>query len=300
VIVALSIATVACRTKKERFSRFESEPIETQQNTPFINVDNLFQKVIENEIQYNTLTMKIDANVVFGTQTQDFVGSVRIKRDSIIWISIRKLNLEGARICITKDSVIFIDRLNNSFYAKDYTTFANNFDLDLDYKAFEAILTNSFFFYPCSDNLNLIDNFKNCVDKDNYCISSLSRKQTSRYFNEKLYTKKYNERLQNKLNETNKKNIDDFVFQIMKIRADRYKIANVFLENNIDQQSVYINYENFTNKFNQYFPQVIKMELRSKQMTLDLDFIVSEIVFNPTDLTFPIKITNKMKEIKFD
>lgn len=49
-------------------------------------------------------------------------AQIRLQRDSAIWISLRKLGFEAARVLILPDSVHILDRLNNEYaiYGLDY------------------------------------------------------------------------------------------------------------------------------------------------------------------------------------
>ncbi|MBV6429465.1 MAG: hypothetical protein KIPDCIKN_04024 [Haliscomenobacter sp.] len=49
-------------------------------------------------------------------------ATIRMQKDSAVWVAIRKLGFEVARVLITPDSLFYIDRFNNEFgaYGLDY------------------------------------------------------------------------------------------------------------------------------------------------------------------------------------
>jgi hypothetical protein len=268
----------------------------------YLKSNKLYELVTYNELKYNTLNMKLSVQIISNNFSKDeFTGIVRIKKDSIIWISFRSLNIEGARICITKDSVRFINRINDSYFTENFSSFANHFKLDIDYNILQSILTNSFFFYPCcSDDSEKIDNFKLCSDKDYYCISSLSRRETSKYFSKALTSERWNKKLEKEISDSSSNNHEeDYEFQIVKIIPEIFKIANVFLENYIDKQSLYISYDKQILVNKQIFPEVIKVELETPQLKSDITLNISNVYIDQNDQSYPFKINTKNTKIEF-
>lgn len=66
------------------------------------------------------------ANVNYEDDSQSFSASASIKmrRDSLLWVSIKKLGFELARVQVTRDSVYVLDRINNEYAVEgmDYLT----------------------------------------------------------------------------------------------------------------------------------------------------------------------------------
>jgi len=298
IIFVLNFTLIACKTKKEIL---QTKGTNNNQIKNYIKVEKLYENILENEINYQNINIKMSVEVQINEQKQDFSAIVRIQKDSIIWISFRKLNLEGFRICITQDSVKFIDRMNNKYYSENYEIFAANIGLDLDYKAFQSILTNSFFFYPCSNEANLINNFKLCLDEENYCISSLSKIQASKYFNNKINSEIRTQNFEKEnQNNSNNQNNDSCIFQRIKIIPNSFKIANIFLENKFDQQSVFIEYQNFINKQNKNYPEKIKLNLSTNQIEIIAELKITDISFNTNNISFPFKISNNLEKLKIN
>ena len=64
----------------------------------------------ENEFNFEHLNAKINAEAIIDSSENSFSVTLRMRKDSIIWMSISKLGIEGARLMITKDSVKFMNR----------------------------------------------------------------------------------------------------------------------------------------------------------------------------------------------
>ncbi len=77
-------------------------------------VHDAFKKIEDNLIDFTTFSSKIKVEYKDNKQRNyDFNAFVRIRKDSIIWISINaSLGIEAFRVFITPDSVIIMDKLD--------------------------------------------------------------------------------------------------------------------------------------------------------------------------------------------
>ena len=60
-------------------------------------------------------------------------GIIRIRRDSAIWVSLRKLGFEVGRALILKDSFFYLNRLNNVFEAHPISFIKEKYQLPGDF-----------------------------------------------------------------------------------------------------------------------------------------------------------------------
>lgn len=68
-------------------------------------------------------------------------ASIRIKKDSIIWISLSPgFGVEAARGKATQDSLIIINRLDNEYLAFDFKKLSEKFNFDITYDLLQAAL----------------------------------------------------------------------------------------------------------------------------------------------------------------
>ena len=91
--------------------------------------------------------LSIKSKVYFKTpkMTDSFKMHIRMKQDSIIWISVTFYKVEVARFLMTPDSVKVLDRKNGKYYLGDYKYIANRFKVPLDFELIQSIfLGNSF------------------------------------------------------------------------------------------------------------------------------------------------------------
>ena len=68
-------------------------------------------------------------------------ATIRMKKDSIIWISLTPVfGLEAARGMITRDTVVFIDRVNKDVYRYNYESLSSMVNFEVNYDILQSVL----------------------------------------------------------------------------------------------------------------------------------------------------------------
>ncbi|MGV3590006.1 MAG: DUF4292 domain-containing protein [Adhaeribacter sp.] len=71
--------------------------------------------------------------------------NIRMRKDSIIWISIiPALGIEAARIRLTQDSVYMLNRLKKEYFAGDYSFIKQKYKVDVTFDLLQAILLGNY------------------------------------------------------------------------------------------------------------------------------------------------------------
>lgn len=74
-------------------------------------------------------------------QNLSATANIRIKKDSVIWISITPgFGIEAARGLITRDSIMFINRLDNEYSAFSFQELSDKFNFKINYDLLQSIL----------------------------------------------------------------------------------------------------------------------------------------------------------------
>ncbi len=110
----------------------------------------IYKQTVDNYLEFNNLNLKkVTINYEEGDKKRSFRGSfrgsLRILKDSIIWLSISKMGIEGMRVKLTPDSVAFIDRLHRQYMTTSYDYLNEKFNIELDYFLIQSFLTCLFF-----------------------------------------------------------------------------------------------------------------------------------------------------------
>lgn len=89
--------------------------------------------------------LKSSSKVFFKDSKQEVKASVniRLKKDSIIWLSMRQAGIEGVRILVSNDSVWIIDRLQNVFYAYDFAEISEKLKFKVDFKMLQSLIVGN-------------------------------------------------------------------------------------------------------------------------------------------------------------
>jgi len=91
-------------------------------------------------LEFNYLKGKGKINYQDDSIRLSATANVRIKKDSAIWLSFTAVGVEGARGLITKDSIIFLDRLNKVYYVFDFEELSEKFNFKIDYQLIQSMI----------------------------------------------------------------------------------------------------------------------------------------------------------------
>ncbi len=122
------------------------------------------------EFCFDRLNAKLSVESVIDSSYSSFAITLRMKKDSVIWMSISKLGIEGARVLITKDSVKFFNRISNNYFKGDFTYTSKIFNTPLDFEMLQSLLVgNSVAFY------NEDEKIKPGVDNCQYTLGTIRK-----------------------------------------------------------------------------------------------------------------------------
>jgi hypothetical protein len=83
-------------------------------------------------------------------------ATIRMKKDSIIWISVSPIfGIEAARGFISQDTIVFMDRVNKDVYRYNYKTLSNTLNFEVNFEMVQSIiLGNQVFDFIRDDNFS--------------------------------------------------------------------------------------------------------------------------------------------------
>jgi hypothetical protein len=225
----------------------------------------LFKKLKEHELQYNWFTAKFSAEYKNKGQTNSFNGQIRIRKDSVIWLSFSPaLGIEVFRMMLTQDSVKFINRMNNTFFAGDYNYVNRYLNTNIDFDLLQSFLTGN--------DLSFYENgkFRAVIDNGIYKLATADRMKLKKF----VRNKQENLRV---------------LIQNIWIDPENFKIthANVkeIREPNTQLESKYSAFEKIGE---QLFPKEMSFDI-SADNNLSVTVSFSKITIN-TSQAFPFKI----------
>lgn len=107
-------------------------------NTIRLNV----QKIHRNKINFSSFSSRVKMDYDGGNQKYtDITAFVRIKKDSVIWISLNAvLGIEAVRILITPDTVKVLDKLNRTYQTQNFNFLQEVTKLPVDFFILQDLL----------------------------------------------------------------------------------------------------------------------------------------------------------------
>ncbi len=235
--------------------------------------DYLFKKLKEHELQYNWLIAKFSADYKNKGQKNSFNGQIRIRKDSVIWVSFSPaLGIEVFRMMLTQDSVKFINRMNNTYFAGDYNYVNQYLNTNIDYDILQSFLTgNDLSFY---EN----EKFRAGVENGIYKLATANR----------MKLKKFVRNSQENLR---------VLIQSIWIDPESFKITRAIVkeirEPNIQLEA---NYSAFEKIDNQLFPKEMSFDIAADN-NLSVSVTFNKININ-TIQAFPFKIPQSYHPVK--
>jgi hypothetical protein len=134
----------------------------------------------KNEFQFEWFSGKLDCEASDDSSKVNFDVSVRIRKDSVIWMMITDplMNIQVARVLITRDSVMFIQKLpKEQCFRGDFVILSNLLQNEVDYDMIQSLLVgNSASFYEEDEKLNSSINKIEC----HYILSTIRKRKLNK------------------------------------------------------------------------------------------------------------------------
>jgi hypothetical protein len=127
-------------TKPNIDSNFVS--IDSSKTDSIAKVETVPVKVQEIAFDYLTAKSKFSLR----SSTQDFENTnvnIRIKKDSLIWISVTGVGFEVGRGLITPDSIVFLDKFHKEYFVFSYAQLSRQYNFELNFKLLQSIIVGN-------------------------------------------------------------------------------------------------------------------------------------------------------------
>lgn len=164
IILGLSVLLLSCRDNK-----ITRKPLEGK------NKDFLMSELIKNEVDFTTFSAKSAITVEKDGSNNAFKSTIRIQKDSAIWVSITPLfGIELARVLLTKDSLKVINRINAEYFVGDYEYFYKKYEIALEFETIQALLIGNRVEFEEDEKL------KFSIDNEKYYLGNIKKRKVQR------------------------------------------------------------------------------------------------------------------------
>lgn len=225
----------------------------------------MINKLSDDFLKFETFSSRLKIEGELNGENQKFRGSLRIRRDSIIWISINlPTGLPVAKMVFEKDSVKILDRINDKLYEGNYNFLEKKYGLKVGYSLLESALLNEI--SDCNDE-GYETNRKLITYDDSLLINCVVSKNKMPVF------------------------VIDYLVDKMINKIVRTKITDTAKEFIID-------YSDFDKEGEKIFPKGMEILLELNKKSLNLDINLSKIHLDKSQ-KYPFKISKKITVIKY-
>ncbi len=105
-----------------------------------VSANKLLDHLVKNQVKADWLEAKAKISYDGEDQRVSATATIVVRKDSLVWMSVRKLGFEVARVQIDKDSVYVINRLSNEYTIQGLDYLAESYNLPANLKTIQAIL----------------------------------------------------------------------------------------------------------------------------------------------------------------
>lgn len=111
------------------------------------------RQVVSNFQTTQFLTAKTSLELQFGTKSFSLGGSLKMKRDDVIILSLTFLGMEVGRMQFTEDAVLIVDKINKQYVSATYSQASFLQKAELDFHSLQSLFWNEIF-VPGTHDLN--------------------------------------------------------------------------------------------------------------------------------------------------
>jgi hypothetical protein len=262
LLLASTVASlVGCKTAQRIGNRVKPDK--------FKKTDHLLAGMKEKEFKPSTVSYKVSGKMTDGDKSNSFKLNIRMRPDSVIWISVTAYSYEAARLLATPDSLFMINRAEKKYFKGDYEFINQRLNVDIDFQSLQAILLAN------SIGLEEMDKVKRSPDKDYYLLSS--------------YRKAKLKKMQKKEDK-----FDELVFSNW-VDPETYRIAKLAILDLRFNQTAKVTYSEFSEEGGYIVPHGMLVEIAGQKMiTIDNEIYRYEV---NEELSFPFKISSKYERM---
>ena len=274
VLISITILlAVSCKTSRK---------VQTSETTYYNasglkheNATLLLSKLKKRKLDYKWISAHFALEMDVDSIHTSFGGTVRIRKDSIIWMTISPLlGIEVARVLLNRDTAMFIDKVHDKYFKGNYDYIDSLLDDDVDYELVQSVMVGSNMdFY--SDTARL----KGYFDGQNYLLSTVPRRKIKRI-------------LFRNLNIRAKSDVQFIWFD-----PKDYHINRIRVEDFVNHRTFDAFYSDFQQVDSVIFPSHIQYVIQAEK-TIKIDLEYKKIYFKAKEET-PFAILPKYERIEY-
>lgn len=227
-------------------------------NTSVLETTIVKEKHLENFSQFNTLESRMKVRYEDKNQLQSLTVTLRMQKDSVIWMNATVLGIPMARVLITPGRVSYYEKLNKTYFDGDFALLSKLLGADLDFYQFQSLLLGESVF--------------------------------------DLKTNKFDSDIRKGLYRLQSDTVSDLFQAVLLIRPDNFKLAEQQVLQPKEGRFFRAQYLSYQTVSGQIFPQIMTWTALDNQDKTTIDIEWKELETNLV-LNLPFKIPSDYSEI---
>ncbi len=284
MLCILSIST-ACGSKKNTVAA--KEPVKER------TAGYLLRHYERNKFDYEWIGMKVDADFITMGETQGFKATIRMHKDSAIWISITPLlGIEMIRLLITPDSLKYLSKIpdNRYYYQGDFSVINNLVGVELDFEMLQDLLIGNALALDKDEG-----RFRSEVNDEKHLLISRYKRKVRRVVgvddrkleDDTIVVNPNDPRYQRTIKHADED--DNLIVSRYWLDPDNYRLVQSVFFDLIKQRTMEIYYSDFKLDGEQSYPAKCLLKAKSPQGSRELTFEITKFSSGKAyDLPFEI------------
>ena len=284
IVVVFAFAT-ACKSGKETAA--QKEPVRER------TAGYLLRHYEKNKFDYTWLGLKVDAEFLTMGETQSFKANIKMRKDSVIWISISPaLGIEMIRMMITPDSLMMMSKIpdNKYYYKGNFNVINELVGVELDFEMLQDLLIGNALALDKDEG-----RFRSEVNDEKHLLISRYKRKVRRVVgvddrkleDDTIIVNPNDPRYQRTLKRVDEN--DELIVSRYWLDPEHYRLEQSIFNDLIRQRTVEIYYSDFGMDGEQSYPTKCTLKAKNPKNTQELQFEITKITSDKT-YDFPFAI----------
>ena len=266
-----------------------TEKIVIEKKVKPVSVRRIVRMVTENELKYNTLSVKkVSLTIDNNGKVNSVRGFYRIKRDSIIQVSAQTLIIPVGKLELGTDSFKVVNHLGKQVMKGTIQKIAETIGYDIDFQTIQSILSNHMQSLKQDFKENQFKDYVLVVENNMYKISSIRDRRFRKFAANEMKLERFKQR----------KDELHLVKQDIYVDPDIFVVRKEIYHDIDTDRIIIIEFSEFKAIGTKWFPGKIHLSVSGKEK-LDIQVELSKVsIDDEKDFGFSIPSKYKQVELK--
>ncbi|MCX6222042.1 MAG: DUF4292 domain-containing protein [Bacteroidia bacterium] len=266
-----------------------TEKIVIEKKVKAVSVRRVVRMVTENELKYNTLSVKkVSLTIDNNGKVNSVRGFYRIKRDSIIQVSAQTLIIPIGKLELGTDSFKVVNHLVKQVMKGTIQKIAETIGYDIDFQTIQSILSNHMQSLKQEFKENQFRDYVLVVENNMYKISSIRERRFRKFAANEVKLERFKQR----------KDEQHLVKQDIFVDPDIFVVRKEIYHDIDTDRIITLEFSEFKAIGTKWFPGMIHLSVSGKEK-LDIQVELSKVsIDDEKDFGFSIPSKYKREELK--